>query len=350
LEEDGSETIETPKVSSRRESQRLTPRERPRRTVEKKAVVRIWETICQHLGSAGCPSSFNVCRGGKSHLQLVQDLKLHRVQIPQRHVLARIHQRVDRPVYLLKQYRRGRLRRECARDLVDGERQGDGQLDDLVEQHRRAGEEPVVARGLLYPRGMHDLGRDRLLVEGTSYWVDSSRGSGRRRLTRMRMEFWKVNCSTTELASWPRNWDPMSALQACPYRHQRKLLHRQPEHRRARRRGHRDVVIALATKMQSARLLGNSKIAARRASVRRVAWNQSKRSVVESQKMLRGRVAARPAKPSRKPDVTRKKKLGCTSGRVTFRCDRNRRSPDQLRTVCSTDPKPASQNEKCELQ
>jgi len=108
---------------------------------------------------------------GGVYLELVQNLEVHRIQVAQRHILQGILQRVqhrrDRQlppvtrehlvVYLLKQHRHGRLRRQAPRDLVHGEGQGYRQLDDLVEQDGGRGKVTVVARRGHYPRVVHDL-------------------------------------------------------------------------------------------------------------------------------------------------------------------------------------------------
>lgn len=97
---------------------------------------------------------------------------MHRIQIPHRNILQQILQRVKRRrhrhlppvaredgiVDLLEHDGRGGAGRKRLGGLVDGEGEGDGELDDLVEEDGGRGEVAVVARGGHDARVVHDLG------------------------------------------------------------------------------------------------------------------------------------------------------------------------------------------------
>lgn len=95
---------------------------------------------------------------------------MHGIQIFYSHILQDILQRVKHPgndqlppigrkhgiVYLLKEHRRGRAGRQRLGRLVQTERQGNGQLDDLVEEDGSRGKVSVVACGRHDAGPMHD--------------------------------------------------------------------------------------------------------------------------------------------------------------------------------------------------
>lgn len=119
----------------------------------------------QHKGHQSIP------RVDSTHLDLVQDLKVHGVQVLHRDVLQQVLQgvkggrhgelpavgREDGIVYLLEEDGGGRAGRERFGGLVYGEGEGDAELDDLVEEDGRRGEVAVVAGRRHDARVVHDL-------------------------------------------------------------------------------------------------------------------------------------------------------------------------------------------------
>lgn len=139
---------------------------------------------------------------------------MHWIQVSQSHVLQRVLKGVQccrdrqfppiaaeyRPVYLLEQYCGGGLGRKAPRDIVEGESCGDGKLDDLIEENSRAREVSVVSRGLHDATVMHDLreytslAREQACTTPLPVALDPGDEGAQR--TRIRAEFWKVNCSS----------------------------------------------------------------------------------------------------------------------------------------------------------
>lgn len=111
------------------------------------------------------------------HLQLVQDLEMHGIQVLYRHILQDVLQRVKHPgynqlppirrkhgiVYLLKQHRRRRAGRQRLGCFVQGQRKGNSQLDDLVEEDGGRGKVSMVACWRHDAREVHYENKGRVL-------------------------------------------------------------------------------------------------------------------------------------------------------------------------------------------
>lgn len=142
---------------------------------------------------------------------------MHSIQVADGHILQQVLDgvaqgwqgqlpavaREDGVVNLLEQDCGGRAGGECFGGVVDGECQGDGQLEDLMDKDGGGGEEAVVANGRHRARVVHDLERARSWRRAAAgqIWVSISNpgrsgGTRGKRLlvhTRIRAEFWKVS-------------------------------------------------------------------------------------------------------------------------------------------------------------
>lgn len=123
--------------------------------------------------SALLPQNMEMGPGKKNptHLELVQDLEMHRIQVSQRHVLQRVFERIERcryrqlpaitreyrAVYLFEEHGGRSLWGKTPRYFVYGKCGRQCQLQHLVQQHRGTCEVSVVARRGHYSTVVHDL-------------------------------------------------------------------------------------------------------------------------------------------------------------------------------------------------